>query len=106
MRKRITTNLLAIAAALLITTFMFGCASSTKIRSDFDRDTDFSQYQTYNFYADAGPKSTNYQSLVSQYMVSAITMEMDARGYEKSDDPDLLVYFNAFLRDNTKVTTR
>jgi len=39
-------------------------------------------------------------------MVSAITKEMDARGYEKSDDPDLLVNFNAVLRDKTKVTTR
>ena len=106
MCKRITTNLPAIAAALLITTFMIGCASGAKIRSDFDRDTDFSQYQTYNFYADAGPEHTDYQSLFSQHMVTAITKEMDARGYEKSDDPDLLVNFNAFLRDKTKVTTR
>ena len=106
LRMSITKNLSAIVAALLITAFMNGCASGTKIRSDFDRDADFSQYQTYNFYADAGPESTNYQSLFSQYMVTAITMEMDARGYEKSDDPDLLVNFNAVLRDKTKTTTR
>ncbi len=106
MRKRITKNLLAIAAALLITAFMTGCASNSKIRSDYDRNADFSQYQTYDFYADAGPERTNYQSLFSQHMVSAITKEMDARGYEKSDDPDLLVNFNAILRDKTKVTTR
>jgi len=39
-------------------------------------------------------------------MIVAISKEMDARGYEKSDDPDLLINFNAFLRDKTKVTTR
>ena len=31
---------------------------------------------------------------------------MDARGYEKSADPDVLVNFNAVLEDKTKVTTR
>lgn len=106
MQKRITKNLPAIAAALLIAAFMTGCTSGSKIRSDFDRGADFSQYQTYNFYADAGPERTNYQSLFSQYMVTAITKEMDVRGYKKSDDPDLLVNFNAVLRDKTKVTTR
>ena len=39
-------------------------------------------------------------------MVTAITSEMGARGYEKSEDPDLLVNFNAILRDKTKVMTR
>jgi hypothetical protein len=94
------------AATLLIAACMTGCATDAKIRSDYDRSADFSQYQTYDFYADAGPESTNYQSLFSQHMVTAITREMDARGYEKSDDPDLLVNFNAVLRDKTKVTTR
>ena len=106
MRNRITTIMPTIATALLIATLMTGCASGAKIRSDFDRNADFSQYQTYNFYSDAGPESTSFQSLFSQHMVSAITKEMDVRGYEKSDDPDLLVNFNAFLRDKTKVTTR
>jgi len=106
MRKSFNKNLPTIAAALLIATLMTGCASTQKIRSDFDRDADFSRFQTYNFYADAGPESTNYQSLFSQHMVTAITKEMNARGYEKSDDPDLLVNFNAVLRDKTKVTTR
>ena len=106
MRKRITKNLPAIAAALLIAACMTGCASGSKIRSDFDRNADFSQYQTYNFYAGAGPERTYYQSLFSEYMITAINKEMHARGYEKSDDPDLLVNFNAIVRDKTKVTTR
>ena len=105
MRKNTTRNRV-LAGALLITTFMAGCASGSKIRSDFDHSADFSRYRTYNFYADAGPERTNYQSLFSQHMVTAITKEMNARGYEKSDDPDLLVNFNAVLRDKTKVTTR
>jgi Domain of unknown function (DUF4136) len=105
MLKRISRNLPAIGALLLIAAIVSGCTSGPKIRSDFDRDTDFSQYQTYNFYADAGPERTSYQSLFSQYMIAAVSKEMDARGYEKSDAPDLLINFNAFIRDKTKVTT-
>ena len=46
---------------------------------------DFSQYKTYNFFADAGPEATNYQSFFSQYMVAAISREMESRGYVKRD---------------------
>jgi len=53
----------------------------------------------------AGPDHDSYQSFFSQYMVAAITIEMEKRGYTKSDDPDLLVNFNAVLEDKTKVRT-
>jgi hypothetical protein len=38
-------------------------------------------------------------------MIAAIDREMQARGYQKSDNPDLLVNFNANLQDKTKVST-
>lgn len=99
MRRLFTTAALLLAAAS-----MTGCASG-KLRSDYDRTSDFSQYSTYNFYEDAGPDTTEYQSLFTQYMIAAITREMESRGYTKSDNPDLLVNFNAILQDKTKVTT-
>jgi hypothetical protein len=37
-------------------------------------------------------------------MIRAIDIEMLNRGYSKSDNPDLLVNFNAVLSDKTKVT--
>jgi len=83
-----------------------GCASSGgKIMADYDHDAPFGSYKTYNFMEGAGPDHDNYQSFFSQYMVEAITIEMEKRGYTKSDDPDLLVNFNAVLEDKTKVRT-
>jgi len=79
-----------------------GCAGDN-IRSDYDPTVNFGDYKTYNFFADAGPENTNYQSFFSQYMVAAISREMEARGYVKSDDPDLLVNFNAILQEKTQV---
>lgn len=94
--------LLAVASSAII---IAACASGAKIRSDYDHTMDFGNYNTYNFYADAGPDSTSYQGLFTQYMVTAIDREMQSRGYQKSDNPDLLVNFNANFQDKTKVTT-
>jgi len=82
-----------------------GCSSGGNIIADHDRSAPFGTYKTYNFMENAGPDTGNYQSFFSQYMIAAITIEMEKRGYTKSDDPDLLVNFNAILQDKTKVTS-
>lgn len=90
--------------ALLMIAYLSGCASSPKIRSDYDRGVDFGSYKTYNFMRH--DNDDRYESLFHQYMTDAITLEMENRGYVKSDDPDLLVNFNAVIEDKTKVSTR
>lgn len=97
-------RILTITGVLVLAAGASGCAGDN-IRSDYDPEADFSQYNTYNFFADAGPESSNYQSFFSQYMVTAITREMESRGYTKSNDPDLLVNFNAILQEKTDVRT-
>ena len=104
MQTKAIRKLLNLAAILAVAAGASGCAGDP-IRSDYDPTADFSQYNTYNFFSDAGPEQTNYQSFFSQYMVAAITREMEIRGYTKSDDPDLLVNFNAILREKTDVRT-
>jgi hypothetical protein len=87
-----------IALAVLST----GCSTSN-LRSDYDRSADFGSYETYNFMENAGPRSGNYESFFSQYMVEAITIEMEKRGYVKADDPDIWVNFNGILQEKTSV---
>lgn len=98
----------SIGRLLVVAVFLVGisaCSSSGSLRSAYDDNVDFSQYRTYNYFDDAGRNPNQYQSLFSQYMIDAIDKEMQARGYTKSDNPDLLVNFNARLEDKTKVTT-
>ena len=97
-------RLLMVLSIIAMSMVATGCASDN-IRSDYDPTADFSQYSTFNFFEDAGPESTNYQSFFSKYMIAAITREMEARGYTRSNDPDLLVNFNAILREKTDVRT-
>ena len=96
---------LSIISIAMLALFLSACSSAPDIRSDYDRAADFSGYRTYNFIDGAGPDGQGYQSLFTKYMLSAITLEMENRGYTMSDTPDLLVNFNAFLQDKTKVTT-
>jgi Domain of unknown function (DUF4136) len=99
---RIFRPLSVVAVAL----FAAACASGPDLRSDYDRSANFAEYETYNYYDDAGPGGSNYEDLFSQYVKAAIDKEMQARGYRKtSDNPDLLINFNAILQDKTKVTT-
>jgi hypothetical protein len=90
---------------LLIFASLAGCSSSGTLRSDYDHGANFGAYQTWNFMEDVGPDYQGYESLFTQYMLEAITIEMDKRGYVKSENPDLLVNFNAYVQDKTKVTT-
>ena len=95
-----------LAALVLIGSLsLSGCSSTPQLRSDYDSTVDFSQYRTYNIYEDAGPGSNEYQGFFSRYMTAAIEREMEIRGYVKSDDPDLLVNFNAILQEKTEVRT-
>ena len=90
-------------ARLLLLTGLAGCASTADITSDYDQHADFGAYRTWNFIEGAGPDHEGYESLFTQYMREAITIEMEKRGYAKSDNPDLLVNFNAYLQDKTQV---
>ena len=98
------SRLLVRFTSVLIIVGLSGCASSGKLRSDYDRDADFGAYRTYNFMQHED--EDQYEGLFHQYMVAAITVEMEQRGYVKSDNPDLLVNFNAIIQDKTKVSTR
>jgi len=90
-----------LAAATLLT----ACASGPDIRSDYDRSVDFSQYSTYNFFSPMGIENPNYSTIYGSVFREAISREMEARGYVKSDDPDLLLNVSARLQDKTQVTT-
>ena len=93
-----------LAAVVLLSGAGFGC-SSNNLRSAYDPDADFGSYRTYGFYQDAGAGSNRYKGFVAQYMIEAISEEMDKRGYTRSNTPDLLVNFNGVLEEKTQVTS-
>ncbi|MGI9307695.1 MAG: DUF4136 domain-containing protein, partial [Gammaproteobacteria bacterium] len=96
-------RLIRVSVFLLLGYAASGC-SSTEMFSDYDREADFGTYTTYDFIDGAGSAPEGYDSLFSKYMIAAITIEMENRGYVKSASPDLWVNFSSHLEDKTTVT--
>jgi hypothetical protein len=97
-----------VAAALALTAALFaaGCATTSgpKTRIDYDRSADFSVYRTYGFPKETGTDRGGYSTLVTSYLKSAMSSQMEARGYKYSEDhPDLLVNFYMNTRERTEI---
>ena len=80
-----------------------GCASGPEIRADYDRSADFGKYRTYGFVAQAGTDSGDFRSLSTQMLQNAASREMEARGYRRSEAPDLVINFKGQLEEKTEI---
>lgn len=89
MRARSTLPVPPALAALVLAA---GC-SSPKLVTNLDPGTDTSAYRTYGFVSELGTDGQEYSSLLSQFLKDATTRELEARGFEPSASPDLLVNF-------------
>jgi hypothetical protein len=97
-----------VGAALALTAALFaaGCATTggPKTRIDYDKSADFSVYRTYGFPKETGTDRGGYSTLVTSYLKSAMSSQMEARGYKYSEDhPDLLVNFYMNTRERTEI---
>lgn len=90
----------SLAIIMVMSMFLFNCATTGPIMTDYDRDADFSRYRTFfwsdEFQVQNGGSGREeplfYNSLVKKRLKEAILQEMEARGYVLTgDNPDLLV---------------
>jgi len=101
MFRKLSQYLMLAGAAVLLAS----CASGPTIESDYDHSIDFSQYKTYAFFNPMGIENPNYSSIYGSIFRTAISNEMESRGYVVSDNPDLMINVSGRLQDKTKVTT-
>lgn len=86
---------------LTIMSMLFArCSPSLVVNTDYDREADFSQYETFywsdEFQHTNGNEEKNeplfYNTLIKKRLKQAIQRELEGKGYTLSDtDPDLLV---------------
>lgn len=91
------------AAGLACGALLAGCASGPEIRGDYDKTADFGKYRTYGFVTQAGTDTTEFRSLATQILQSAAASEMEARGYTRAENPDLVINFKGKLEEKTDV---
>ncbi|TVS10370.1 MAG: DUF4136 domain-containing protein [Gammaproteobacteria bacterium] len=92
--------------AAVIVTALTGCATQPQVRTLVDDSVDFSTYQTFGFVERAGTDTADYTSTLTRHLRDAASRELEARGYLRSDDPDLLVNFHLHTRQKTRITER
>ena len=93
--------LAALAAAMLLT----ACAPSVKVRSDVDPGVDLRQYQSYDFFSQMGVEGDNYSNLLGRHFRDAISAQMDARGFRRSETPQLQINVSVGAEDKVRVNT-
>jgi hypothetical protein len=93
-----TVAMLAVAAAALA-----GCASGPDVRADYDKSADFGKYRTFGFVAQPGTDAGDFRSLSTQMMQNAAAREMEARGYTRAENPDLVINFTGKLEEKVDV---
>ena len=89
---------------LMLFTVVLALAGCTTLRtaSDYDKDVDLRGYKTYNFY-DKGIARIKLNNLDKRRLMAAVESEMNAKGFTKSDRPDMLVNLVVVAREKTDI---
>jgi len=90
---------LRILSALLLLIAFTSC-SSVKVAADYDKAVDFNNYKTFAFFK-SGIDKAEINDIDKRRILRAIESELLAKGYTKSEKPDLLV--SIFTKSNQRV---
>ena len=84
----------------LLFLFTLASCSSVRVASDFDKNADFNQYKTYAFFK-SGIDKVEISDLDKRRILTSIDKELAAKGFTKSENPDVLV--NIFTKSRQQV---
>lgn len=87
---------------LLLGLMAFVSCSSVKVATDYDRENDFSNYNSFAFYK-PGIDEAEISDLDKKRILRAIERELTAMGMIKKTDPDLLVSIFTESRENVNI---
>jgi hypothetical protein len=99
------TSLRFLAAGAIVL-LMAGCASGPDVRGDFDPAADFGRFRTFGFVEQAGTDAGDARSITTTLLQNAAAREMQARGYVRSDTPDLVINFHGRLEERVDIQSR
>ncbi|MFW0737837.1 DUF4136 domain-containing protein [Flavobacterium sp. T12S277] len=76
--------------------------STVSVYSDYDKNVDFASYKTYAFFK-PGIDKVEISDLDKRRILRAIDDQMQAKGFTKSENPDLLVNIFTKAREQVNV---
>jgi hypothetical protein len=106
MKNKHQSIIVRILSLTLLAIALGACASGPKVFINQNPDADFSSYKTYNFEPRLGTDTeVGYNSMFSKYLMTAAAREMEARGYTKSNNPDLTINFGLATKEKIRSTS-
>ncbi|MDT0641430.1 DUF4136 domain-containing protein [Zunongwangia sp. F363] len=85
---------------LLLAAVFFTSCNTVRVASDYDREANFSSYNTYAFFK-PGIDKAEISDLDKKRILRAIEQAMNEKGFTKSENPDLLV--SIFTKTNENI---
>lgn len=85
---------------LLVIFFVVSSCSSVRVATDYDKNANFNQYKTFAFYK-TGIDQAEISDLDKRRILRAIESELLAKGFTKSEEPDLLI--SLFTKSHQRV---
>ncbi|MEK8180455.1 DUF4136 domain-containing protein [Flavobacterium buctense] len=89
-------------ALLTVSILLLASCSSIRVNSDYDKQVDFTPYKTYAFYK-TGIDKAEISDLDKKRILRSIDETMIAKGFSKSETPDLLISFFTKEREEVNV---
>ena len=94
-------NLIKVVPVLLLFMLVASC-SSVQVAADYDKTANFNQFKTFAFFK-SGIDKAEISDLDKRRILRAIESELMAKGFTKSENPDLLVSIFTKSRDKVNV---
>ena len=82
--------------------FVLGSCTSVRVANDYDKKVDFTSYKTFAFFKN-GIDKVEISDLDKKRILRSIDETMTAKGFTKSDTPDLLVNIFTKAREQVNV---
>ncbi len=73
---------------LIFIVSIFISCNAVKVNYDYDKETDFSNYNTYNYYSDM---DTGLDELDERRLFNALDIALQSKGLVFSEEPDFLI---------------
>ena len=86
----------------LLLLLVFASCSSIRVNTDFDKNINFSEFKTYAYYK-TGIDKVDLSDLDKKRILRSVDEAMSAKGYTKSETPDVLVTFFTKERENVSI---
>jgi hypothetical protein len=95
-------NMKRIVLFVMVWMLLAACGPSIKVTYDYDGQADFAKYKTYAFSEDALKLPVN--DLNRDRVLKAVETEMAAKGFTKSDNPDVWIDLHIKAEKKTEAT--